>query len=229
MIGVTYPEGSTCTCSDGNKTLKAKDTSGQALFLIPYAATWTVTAIDGELNVSKSVSISSFNEVVTTEIFFTKYLFNGGATVPWKKLKMGRITTLSEFNINTNYYNVHESQIGIGTKLSMTITYPTQGNIATTELIDMAPYSTLKIDANTWENSGNTSSVQYAIAVTNVTGDNVWYSNAAVKSGVIAATGARTISLDVSALTGSFYVAIWAGNDEAGYQFDNIRLETQRS
>lgn len=89
----------------------------------------------------------------------------------------------------------------------------------------MAPYSTLKIAASAWKNSGNTSSVQYAVAVTTATADNVWYSSAAVKSGVITGSGGRTISLDVSSLTGSFYVAIWAGNDEAGYQFDNIRLE----
>lgn len=48
VIGVTYPEGSTCTCSDGTKTLKLKDTSGQGFFLIPYAGTWTVMCYDGE-------------------------------------------------------------------------------------------------------------------------------------------------------------------------------------
>ena len=35
VIGVTYPAGSVCTCSDGIKTLKLKDTGGQDFFLIP--------------------------------------------------------------------------------------------------------------------------------------------------------------------------------------------------
>jgi hypothetical protein len=47
VIGVTYPTGSTCTCTDGVKTLTAKDTTGKALFVIPSAGTWTVTAVSG--------------------------------------------------------------------------------------------------------------------------------------------------------------------------------------
>ena len=58
VIGVSYPEGSTCTCTDGTKTLKLKDTSGQGIFLIPYAATWTVTCTDGTKTKSESVEIT---------------------------------------------------------------------------------------------------------------------------------------------------------------------------
>lgn len=41
VIGVTYPSGSTCTCTNGAKTLTAKDTTGRARFVIPSAGTWT--------------------------------------------------------------------------------------------------------------------------------------------------------------------------------------------
>ena len=34
VIGVTYPAGSVCTCSDGAKTLSLKDTGGQGFFLM---------------------------------------------------------------------------------------------------------------------------------------------------------------------------------------------------
>ena len=44
IIGVTYPAGSVCTCADGTRTLTARDTSGKAVFVIPSAGTWTVTA-----------------------------------------------------------------------------------------------------------------------------------------------------------------------------------------
>ena len=57
VIGVTYPAGSTCTCTDGTKTLTLKDTGGQGFFLIPYAAVWTVTASDGTNTKSQSVEI----------------------------------------------------------------------------------------------------------------------------------------------------------------------------
>lgn len=53
-IGVSYPAGSVVTCSAGSRTLKAKNTSGQWVFAIPDAGTWTVNA--GTL--SKTVNIS---------------------------------------------------------------------------------------------------------------------------------------------------------------------------
>lgn len=53
-IGVTYSEGSTCTCTNGADTLAAKNTSGQWVFAIPEIGTWTVTTGDK----SKSVSIT---------------------------------------------------------------------------------------------------------------------------------------------------------------------------
>lgn len=53
-IGATYPAGSTLTCTKGTKTLTAKNTSGQWVFAIPEAGTWTVNA--GTL--SKTVNIT---------------------------------------------------------------------------------------------------------------------------------------------------------------------------
>ena len=57
-IGVEYPAGSECSCTNGTKTLKAKDTSGKWVFAIPEAGTWTVTATDGTNSKSVEVEIS---------------------------------------------------------------------------------------------------------------------------------------------------------------------------
>jgi hypothetical protein len=46
FIAVTYPAGSTLTCTDGVKTLTAETTIGSYVFCVPYAATWIVTATD---------------------------------------------------------------------------------------------------------------------------------------------------------------------------------------
>ena len=46
-ISVTYPAGATCICSLDGKTLTAPDTSGTALFIVPYAGEWIVTAVQG--------------------------------------------------------------------------------------------------------------------------------------------------------------------------------------
>jgi predicted XRE-type DNA-binding protein len=79
-IGVTYPEGSTCTCSNGTKILNAKNTSGQALFLIPEAGEWTVisTATDGTETASETVEITSEGESISVELHYTVYLYKNG-------------------------------------------------------------------------------------------------------------------------------------------------------
>lgn len=58
-IGVTYPAGSTLTCTNGTKTLKAKTTSGQWVFAIPEVGTWTLEITDGTRTKSQSVNIST--------------------------------------------------------------------------------------------------------------------------------------------------------------------------
>lgn len=76
-IGVSYPEGSTCTCTDGAKTLKLRNTSGRGIFLIPYAATWAVTAVSGSKSTSKTVSITTEGQVKTVTLTYELVLFDG--------------------------------------------------------------------------------------------------------------------------------------------------------
>ena len=78
VIGVTYPSGSTCTCTNGSKMLTAKDTSGKALFVIPSAGTWTVTATDGTNTKSQSVEITSEGQSVSVELSYALVLFDNG-------------------------------------------------------------------------------------------------------------------------------------------------------
>ena len=61
MIAVTYPAGSICTCSNGTKTLKARDTSGKALFNVTVGE-WTVKAEDTAAGKSKSANVSITEE-----------------------------------------------------------------------------------------------------------------------------------------------------------------------
>lgn len=79
VIGVTYPTGSTCTCTDGVKTLTAKDTTGRALFVIPYAGTWTVKAVSGSKSKSKAVSITAEGQVEVVTLVFETILWEAGS------------------------------------------------------------------------------------------------------------------------------------------------------
>ena len=77
-IGVTYPEGSTVTCTNGSKTLTAKNTSGQWVFAIPEAGTWTVTATDGTYTKNQSVSITSEGQFESLELSYALVLIENG-------------------------------------------------------------------------------------------------------------------------------------------------------
>lgn len=78
VIGVTYPAGSVCTCTDGTKTLTLKDTGGQGFFLIPYAAAWTVTATDGTNTKAQSVEITSEGQSVSVTLSYALYIIENG-------------------------------------------------------------------------------------------------------------------------------------------------------
>lgn len=59
FIRGTYPEGSTCTCSNGSVTLTAADTSGTAVFKVPTYGTWTITSTLSTQSASTQVTIGS--------------------------------------------------------------------------------------------------------------------------------------------------------------------------
>lgn len=83
-IGVTYPAGSTCTCANGSKTLKAKDTSGQCVFPVPEAGTWIVTATDGTNSASKIVEITTEGQSVKVRLDYKLVFYdkdNGGDNI----------------------------------------------------------------------------------------------------------------------------------------------------
>ena len=82
IIGVTYPTGSVCTCTDGTKTLTLKDTSGLGIFLIPYAATWTVSCTDGTKTASKAVIITTEGQSESVTLTYELVAFLNGVTDP---------------------------------------------------------------------------------------------------------------------------------------------------
>lgn len=77
-INITYPAGSTCTCSDGTTTLSAPDTSGTWACIVPNAGTWTAAATDGVENTSESVSITTDGQIVSIELSYLLWLYKSG-------------------------------------------------------------------------------------------------------------------------------------------------------
>lgn len=70
IINITYPEGSSCTCSDGVITFTAPDRTGAWSCVVPNTGTWTVTCTDGEQSKTKSVVISNDQEFIDVDIAY---------------------------------------------------------------------------------------------------------------------------------------------------------------
>ena len=135
VIAVTYPAGSICTCTNGTRTLKARDTSGYALFNVTVGE-WTVTARteDGNKETNKTVSITDGGQCASVALFFEFVLYETGneytdITGGWYASDKYSSPTLSK---NEN---------------NMTITLPIHADIAVApkSAIDLTAYSTLKI------------------------------------------------------------------------------------
>lgn len=58
-IAVTYPAGSTCTCTNGFTTLTAPDTSGSCTFIVTGRGTWTVACADGTNSATQDIFIEN--------------------------------------------------------------------------------------------------------------------------------------------------------------------------
>ena len=78
FIVVTYPTGSVCTCTDGTKTLTAKDTSGSYVFEIPNSGTWTISCTDGEHTASININITSKGQSDNISLAYSLILYDRG-------------------------------------------------------------------------------------------------------------------------------------------------------
>lgn len=138
-IGVTYPSGSTCTCTNGAKTLTAKGTSGTAIFNVPSTGTWTVTATNGDKTASKSVSITAEGQTENVTLTYT-YLsvFKEGT---------GAVQALTE----SKQTNASISVVSAGITFSYSEEASSCVIAVTTNKIALSAYSTIHVEAEITE------------------------------------------------------------------------------
>ena len=202
LISVTYPAGSTCTCTDGAKTLKLKNTSGQGIFLIPYAATWMVTATDGTNTKSQSVEITSEGQSVSVTLNYWLILFDGGDNTG--------VTGGWAYTITDQGYgapDVRGDNLTVGTTL-----YWLPGrswNGGGTDQKNRSGYAHTK-------NGIDVTNYNTITAVSNYAKGHLTVGNASV------ALKVGTVSLDISALTGSYEVRL--GDTVSGDKCSEVEI-----
>lgn len=197
-IGVTYPAGSTLTCTNGTKTLTAKPKSEdntEWVFAIPEEGTWTVTSTDktdSTKTKSQSVSITEEGQFESMELSYGLVLFDGGEVVDWTARSANPTATITD----TLYVYVNEED-----DLS---------SITTTNKVDISGYNTLRFTIDKIEGSKND---RHFIGLsTNTAPMNGMGSVASSAVAYITAVKTGENVIDISKVTdGSYYVAIAQG------------------
>ena len=214
IIGVTYPEGSVCTCSNGSVTLTAKDTSGKALFIIPSAGTWTVKAVKGSQSKSKAVSITAEGQVETVALMFELVLFDNGLVdgIAWDYVYNQDTDASSSIS---DVIKMHSMSWDNGIVLQRPI-----AERGISSAIDLSNYSILKIRTKACTNSNGDAELRIGSSL----------SGKDLGTVSIEKTAGQTTIIDVSAIAKSSFVTIWArSGNEYGYtidiSFDKVWLE----
>lgn len=200
VIAVTYPAGSTCTCANGTKIYTAKDTSGQWIFRIPSAGAWTVTATDGTNTKSQEVSITAEQQAEKiTLAYWNGELYDAGnqytdVTGGWVRHGTGGTVTFNDDNIYLE-----------------TLQDYSFGTVDTTNAVDLTDFATLKVTASATNRSYMLGKV--IVYTKNTEGKETIAASASLDS---SATETVT-SLDVSALSGAYYVRIQSAGYNTSY------------
>lgn len=213
-IVVSYPAGSTCTCTLGSKVLTAKDTSGKWVFGLPSIGDWVVNAVKGSQSASKAVSITAESQVETVTLMFELLLFNNGLVdgIAWDYV----------YNQDTDA----SSSISDVIKLSSTSwdnNISLQRPVARrgiSSAIDLSKYSMLKIRTKACARSDGDAELWIG---SSLAGNDLGEAS-------ITKTAGQTTSIDVSAIAKSSFITIWArsGNEYGNtidISFDKVWLE----
>lgn len=186
VIAVTYPVGSICTCSNGTKTLKARDTSGKALFNVTVGE-WTVSCTDGSSTAGSMVSITAEGQIESVALNYELVLYDSGdqhstVTGGWKN-NSGTFTLNSDSMVLEGEYHADASAF-------------------INNLVDLTDYNTLYFTlAYSDDSSGRSGAIGISKSNTNAAP-----SYAASISGINGNVSKTTKSIDISSITGSYYV-----------------------
>lgn len=175
-INITYPAGSTCTCSDGTTTISAPDTSGTWACIVPNAGTWTVTSTSGTETDSKAVTITTDGQSTSVELSYALFLFkpNAPSDIIAGEWEMpGNSTVTAEAELVVKLVNNYNSNGLISAR--------TKGQI------DLTEYSTLQ--ATCKASGGSNTKLEV-------------YSGSSVVASAAIGTNLTTVTVDISALSG---------------------------
>lgn len=201
IIAVTYPDGSVCTCTNGTKTLKAKGTSGKALFNVSVGE-WTVTATDGSSTASQTMSITAEGQVESVTLSYGLVLFDKDAGINRTDLTGG--------------FAMYDGYAGFNQSTDSTGGY---GIMSGNKIADIANYSSLVV-----ETGDITAPLGAYMGIASNTASAPKYVYSAMTSKVsIGSNG--VYNLDISSISSSSYIALCCYNDGSSTRSFTMRVK----
>ena len=201
-INITYPAGSTCTVSNYKKTWTAPNTSGSWTFKANEVGYYTVKAVNGSKSEEKEVLITAEGQVATVTLAYELILFDGGDNTG--------VTGGWAYTITDEGYGVPDvrgDELTVGTTL-----YWLPGrswNAGGTDQKNRSGYAHTK-------NKIDVTKYNTITAVSNHAKGHLTVGNASV------ALKVGTVSLDISALTGSYEVRL--GDTVSGDRCSEVEI-----
>lgn len=187
-ISITYPAGSTCTVTNYKKTWTAPNTTGSWTFKANEVGHYTVKAVSGSKSKEKEVLITSEGQVETVELPDDLFLFDGGDNT---SVTGGWTYTITDTGFGTP--DVRPDNLTVGTTLYW---LPGRGwNGGGTDQKNRSGYAHTK-------NKIDVTDYNTITAVSNYAEGHLTVGNASI------ALKVGTVSLDISALTGSYEVKL---------------------
>lgn len=201
-IGVTYPAGSTLTCTNGTKTLKAKTTSGQWVFAIPTVGTWTVACTDGTESASEAVAITTEGQSVKIDLSYNTYYYNLGDTCDASTGGWGAVCSY-DYSKPTDVVKFNSGSIVVGPVANKTRV----AAALTKKAIDLSKINTLYIDCLVSANEGSAKfGIKQTVTATGGNQTNVAFTLDASKA--LTNTTRQTIALDVSSCASTYQMVV---------------------
>ena len=222
-ISITYPAKSTCVVKNSSGTTVASNTNTGSstktwTATVNATGTYTVTATatDGSGKTkSATVSITADGQSATVTLMYELILFNNGV-----------VSGYAWNSSNNNGYG--DAKVSNGLIYLYGYTWDNNislqsgwGEIGISSAINLSNYSTLKVRLKKIDNAEGTAKIQVG---TTALGDNTATKNVTLTAGT-------TTSLDISSITGSKYISLYAISNTSTYgnmikaYFDKVWLE----
>lgn len=203
-IAVTYPEGSTCVCEKGSKTLSANGNGRQWIFSIPEEGEWTVTSTDKadpKKTKSQPVNITDEGQTESVELSYATHLFKSGEGAKVEFLTYNDRDGTASITVGTDAITANASSSVGGFRTAL----------RTKDKIDFTNYTALKMKctpsavytnsySSDWENS-------IGVTATAFTGSESTISWSA-RHKITASSTEKIITVDISSIKTSLYFAL---------------------